>query len=1280
MKTQTFQQNILRTLCAAAVLAFLSAMCPSALAQTNTQLIAWWNFDDASNPTQTVDKVKGYVGVLTNSPTYTTNAGGHTGLLGDRGLNMGNNQANRGVHSFDVLPALNAAAGADQVCVTFWMRWNVAIANSSAFWFTSPSSTAPGRGYQAHCPYGGQIYFDTAGCCTVPTQRLNGTPAGVNWQQWHLFAFVKNGTTKQVWIDGTVVLQSTGANPLPTDFSDVIFGTGLAGTINNVEAVLDDFCIWQGSLTTNIIFALLSGFAPDKAVEAGGDNDGDGMPNWWEDKYGFNKNDSSDAAQDADNDGLTNLQEFQKGTDPRNPDTDGDGLKDGVETGTGIWVSPTNTGTNPLNPDTDGDFLLDGVETGTGVYVSPTNTGTDPNKKDTDGDGYMDSTEIALGTDPNNASSIPNLGTGSRIVAYWNFDDNSNTNQTVDTVHSSVGYLINGATYGAGHTIKTNDHSAYFGNNSAQRMIRSTNVAPYLAAAASGDKMTVSFWQKWATPPVANSAFWMVSPSSANGSRGFQAHVPYSDNQIYFDTGGTAAGTQRLNGAPTGINWQKWHHFAFVKNGPTKEIWIDGSMWLDTVGANPLAIDMSELFIGIDASNFGNQFRGWIDDFAVYANALSQQQIQALAFGISPTNVDNATGDSDGDGMPDWWEDLYGFNKNNPADASQDADGDGLTNLQEYQRHTDPRNPDTDGDGLNDSVETNTGTWNGPNDTGTDPLNPDTDGDGLLDGVETNTGVYVSPTNTGTNPLMADTDYDFFPDGIEVLLGSNPLNASSTPITPGAPNLLSYWDFNNATAPTQVVDSVHSFVGAFEGGAAYTDIDGGRSMGIGDRGIDMGLYGTGLVRVANAIWLNAAALGFPDAITVSFWQRWSVPYVGSFAFYGVSPSAAPNSNYRGISAHTPWSDGTIYYDTGGILAGTTRISANINTISNSVPGYVDAATFFTNTVWHHFAFTKNGNAKQIWIDGILFLEANNPTNLVTDFTEFLMGNGLSGVEGFRGVMDDFAVYGSALSSNQIAALALGASPTNFVVPPARPAITTAPVGQTVDPGANVTFTAAATSGTSPLLYQWKLNGKNIPGATSSTLTVSNVGAAQAGDYVVNASNPSGGTWSPAATLVVRTAPLITVPPQSVTTNLGSTVAFTVTAVGSGPLTYQWKQNGSDLADATNAVLTLLNVLAPQLGDYTVAVGNPFGTNLSASATLSIIGLAQPPKLSIRLSGANVVLSYPTADGAGYALNSASSLVKPITWQPATGTFGTNGDQTTLTIPLGTSPKFYILKK
>jgi len=107
----------------------------------------------------------------------------------------------------------------------------------------------------------------------------------------------------------------------------------------------------------------------DEGSASGADTDQDGMPDSWEtDRFGDL---SHDASTDADNDGLSDLDEFQRGTDPNSADSDSDGIPDGWEVLHGL---------DPLTNDSSGDA---------------------------DNDGFSNLDEYNAGTDPQDASSMP---------------------------------------------------------------------------------------------------------------------------------------------------------------------------------------------------------------------------------------------------------------------------------------------------------------------------------------------------------------------------------------------------------------------------------------------------------------------------------------------------------------------------------------------------------------------------------------------------------------------------------------------------------------------------------------------------------------------------------------------------------------------------------------------------------------------------------------------------------------------------------------------------------
>ncbi len=243
--------------------------------------------------------------------------------------------------------------------------------------------------------------------------------------------------------------------------------------------------------------------------------------------------------------------------------------------------------------------------------------------------------------------------------------------------------------------------------------------------------------------------------------------------------------------------------------------------WEIANGLNPSVNDAGDNLDGDSLTNLEEYNRGTNPSVA---------DLPGLAHGLSSLftlNAADRAADSDSDGLPDWWEALYGFNLA-VADALQDPDGDGLTNLEEYNAGWNPVvatneansrvvgglflantgaypggfATDTDRDGMPDWWEDKYGLNRFTNDATGNP-----DGDeltnleeymaGRIPNVDDQFGEGFDASGrfiADTIGLRADTDGDLMPDVWETANGLNPLvaDASRDPDGDGWSNLQEY--------------------------------------------------------------------------------------------------------------------------------------------------------------------------------------------------------------------------------------------------------------------------------------------------------------------------------------------------------------------------------------------------------------------------------------------------------------------------------------------------------
>jgi hypothetical protein len=155
---------------------------------------------------------------------------------------------------------------------------------------------------------------------------------------------------------------------------------------------------------------------------------------------------------------------------------------------------------------------------------------------------------------------------------------------------------------------------------------------------------------------------------------------------------------------------------------------------------------------------------------------------------------------------------------------------------------------------------------------------------------------------------------------------------------------------------------------------------------------------------------------------------------------------------------------------------------------------------------------------------------------------------------------------------------------------------------------NASFTVVATSEL-PLSYQWRFNGVDIPGATNTTLVITNVQLQNAGYYSVVVKDMYGSIESQPAKLTPLIRPIFILPPMSQSVPSNSTITVSGTWLGyPPPFTTEWRRVSTILStEVTTETNSFFEITATMSALYRLVVKNEAMPNGSAvSFTITVV--------------------------------------------------------------------------
>jgi len=293
-------------------------------------------------------------------------------------------------------------------------------------------------------------------------------------------------------------------------------------------------------------------------------------------------------------------------------------------------------------------------------------------------------------------------------------------------------------------------------------------------------------------------------------------------------------------------------------------------------------------------------------------------------------------------------------------------------------------------------------------------------------------------------------------------------------------------------------------------------------------------------------------------------------------------------------------------------------SAGDYTVVVSQSGCSVTSSAVTVTVTQVTATITPGGSTSICSGSSVVLNANNGGGLSYQWK--LNGSNISGATTSSYTASSAGDYTVVVTQN-------GCSVTSSTV-----TVTVTQVTATITPGGGST---SICSGSSVVLnantggglsYQWKLNGSNISGATTSSYT-----ASSAGDYTVVVSQNGCSVTSSVVTVTVTQVTATITPGGS--TSICSGSAVVLNANTGGGLSYQWKLNGSNISGATAS-----SYIASSAGDYTVVVSQNGCSATSSAVTVTVTQVTAtitPGGSTSICSGSSVVLNANTGGGLTY---------------------------------------------